>query len=76
QTSKLLASRLATDTDWFLGNIAAYARYMENWPLTTVQAPPNSSEEFNRDIILQFKGSERGVFSVREPRVMHKSTAA
>jgi hypothetical protein len=74
-TSRLLASRLATDTSWFLGNPAKAFRYMENWPMTVVQAPSNSEAEFQRDIVQRFKASERGVFSVRDPRLMAKSTA-
>lgn len=75
RTSRLLAARLATDTTWFLGNIAEYARYMQNWPLAVVQAPPNSQDEFSRDIVQQYKVSERGAFSVRNPRVMTTCTA-
>lgn len=73
--SRLLQSRLATDTDWFIGDIAASFRYMENWPLTVVNAPDNSEAEFTQDIVQRFKASERGAFSVREPRGMAKSAA-
>lgn len=69
-TSKRLASRLATDTHWFLGTPGKYAKYMENWPLAVVQASPNSEDEFNRDIVTKYKASERGAFAVVEPRVM------
>jgi hypothetical protein len=75
-TSRLLKSRLATDTDWFLGNPSKAFRYMENWPLTVVQAPSNSEAEFQQDIVQRYKVSERGVFSVRDPRLMGKSTVA
>jgi hypothetical protein len=73
-SSQLLADRLATDTDWFYGDPTQAAVYMENWPLTTVQAPPNVSDEFNRDIVMQFKSSERGQYAVIEPRRLGKST--
>ncbi len=75
-SSVLLASRLATDTDWFTGDVGGYAKYMENWPITVVQAPPNSQEDFHRDIVAQFKASERGAFAVVQPRKMRKSTVA
>ena len=39
---------------------AAFA-YMENWPITVVQAPANSEAEFNQDIVARFKASERGI---------------
>lgn len=74
-TSRLLASRLATDTHWFLGNIAKQARYMENWPLTVVQAPSNSEAEFQQDIVQRFKASERGAYATIEPRVTTQCTA-
>lgn len=74
-TSRMLADRLATDTDWFLGDPTGAFRYMENWPLTVVQAPSNSEVEFTRDIPFRWKASERGQYVVREPRLMAKATA-
>lgn len=73
-SSQLFGDRLATDTDWFMGSPGEACAYMENWPLATVQAPTNSSEEFNRDVIMQWKSSERGQHIVREPRKLGKST--
>lgn len=69
-TSRLLASRAATDTDWWLGDPSKYARYMENWPITVTQAPVGNSDDFNRDIVAKYKCSERGQYAVIEPRVM------
>ena len=37
---------------------------MENWPITVTQAPSNSEAEFNQDIVLRFKASERGAAAV------------
>jgi hypothetical protein len=53
---------------WFFGDIMKAFRYMENWPVTVVQAPQNSEAEFNQDIIARFKASERGVAAVWDPR--------
>jgi len=75
-TSRLLASRLATDTDWFYGSPTKLARWMENFPMRVDQAPPNNQSEFERDIVAQYKASERGAFAVVEPRVMSKCTVA
>lgn len=75
-TSVLLASRMATDTSWFIGDVTKAFRYMENWPLAVVQAPANSDDEFKRDIVQQFKASERGQYATFEPRAMNKSTVA
>ncbi len=44
--------------------------YMENWPITVVQAPANSEAQFNQDIVARFKASERGIPAIMEPRRM------
>lgn len=75
-SSLLLSGRLATDTDWFIGDVTKLARYMENWPLSVVQAPANGEAEFERDVVAQFKSSERGAYATTEPRAMGKSTVA
>lgn len=74
-SSERIGMRLATDTDWFYGWPELAFRCMENWPITTVQAPVNSEDEFKRDIIMQWKSSERSVYYTWEPRRMGKSTA-
>jgi hypothetical protein len=73
-SSRLLASRLATDTDWFLGSPSRYAKYMENWPITVTEAGAGSYDEFKRDIVVQYKCSERGQYAVIQPRAMAKAT--
>ena len=73
--SRLLATRQALTTSWYYGNIKKAFRYMENWPLTTVEAPANTQLEFEQDIVMQWKSSERGQFIVYEPRYMVKATA-
>jgi hypothetical protein len=75
-SSNRLAARLATDTSWFIGDITKAFRYMQNWPITLAQAPSNNEAEFNRDIVAQYKASERGAYVVMEPRYMVKSTVA
>jgi hypothetical protein len=47
---------------------------MENWPITVTQAPIGSEAEFNNDIVLRFKASERGAAAVINPRYIVKST--
>jgi hypothetical protein len=74
-TSALLAARMAVDTNWFIGDLTRAFAYMENWPLTVVQAPSNSEVEFTHDIVMRWKASERGACATLEPRCMHKSTA-
>ena len=74
-SSRFVAPRLATDTDWFYGDPTIAFRYMENWPMTTVQAPTNSELEFSNDIAMRWKASERGVYATVEPRAMVECTA-
>jgi hypothetical protein len=59
---------------WFYGDPAAFA-YMENWPITVVQAPANSEAEFTQDIVVRFKASERGQAAVIEPRRIQRNRA-
>jgi hypothetical protein len=59
---------------WFIGDFTKALAYMENWPITVTQSPPNSEAEFNQDIVLRFKASERGAAAVINPRYVVKST--
>ncbi|HUT11857.1 MAG TPA: hypothetical protein VMY42_15255 [Thermoguttaceae bacterium] len=61
---------------WFIGDFRKAFAYMENWPITVSQSPPNSEAEFNQDIVLRFKASERGAAAVINPRYIVKSTGA
>jgi hypothetical protein len=73
--ARLTAAGIAADT-WFAGDFRRAFAYMENWPITVTQAPRNSEAEFNQDIVLRFKASERGAAAVIEPRAVVKSTVA
>ena len=61
---------------WFIGDFRKAFAYMENWPITVAQSPPNSEAEFNQDIVVRFKASERGAAAVINPRFVVKSTGA
>jgi len=61
---------------WFIGDFRKAFAYMENWPITVTQSPPNSEAEFNQDIVVRFKASERGAAVVINPRYAVKSTGA
>ncbi|MBN1393742.1 MAG: hypothetical protein JW959_01740 [Pirellulales bacterium] len=61
---------------WYIGDFRKAFAYMENWPITVAQAPINSEAEFNQDIVLRFKASERGAAAVINPRYVVKSTGA
>lgn len=74
-TSRLLKARLATDTSWFLGNPSKAFAYFENWGIQTAQQGAGSEDDFNRDVVMKFKASERGAAATIEPRLMAKSAA-
>lgn len=59
---------------WFLGNFGKAFAYMENWPITVSQSSANSEADFNNDILVQYKASERGAITVLNPRYVVKCT--
>ncbi len=59
---------------WFMGDFRKAFAWMENWPITVSQAPPNSESEFRQDIVAEFKATMRGVAVVINPRYVVKST--
>lgn len=73
---RIVASGVAAATAkkwWFIGDFRRAFAYMENWPITVTQAPLGSEAEFNNDIVLRFKASERGAAAVLNPRYVVKS---
>lgn len=75
-TSRLLAARTATDTDWWLADIGKYAKCMVAEKASVVQAPSNNYDEFNRRIVSQHRFNERFAYVVVQPRASVKSTVA
>lgn len=74
---RIVASGVAADAAkkwWFLGDFRRAFAYMENWPITVTQSPPNSEADFNQDIVVRFKASERGAAAVINPRCVVKCT--
>lgn len=63
-------------TWWFIGDFRRAFAYMENWPITVTQSPMNSEADFNQDILVRFKASERGAAAVINPRYIVRSTGA
>jgi hypothetical protein len=73
---RLLAAGVAADDAkkyWFVGDFKKAFAYMENWPVTVVQAPQNDEADFTQDIVLRFKVSERGAAAVINPRFVVQS---
>ena len=74
---RIIAAGIAAATAkkyWFVGDFRRAFAYMENWPITVTQAPLGSEAEFNNDIVLRFKASERGAAAVINPRYVVKNT--
>lgn len=74
-SSRLLAARLATDTDWFLGAPEKAFVYMVNFPMQVKTLGANSMLEYERDIVQSYRADERGAYVTKDPRLMNKSTA-
>lgn len=74
---RIVASGVAADAAkkwWFTGDFQKAFAYMENWPITVTQSPANSEADFNQDIVVRFKASERGAAAVINPRCVVKCT--
>lgn len=57
---------------WYIGDFKRAFAYMENWPITVVQAPAQSIKEFEQDLVVRYKASERGSPAVLDPRYVFK----
>jgi hypothetical protein len=75
KTSRLLASRMATDTSWFLSDWSKYAKCMMAEKMNVIPAPPNNHDEFTRRIVQQHRVNERFAYVVVQPRASVKATA-
>jgi hypothetical protein len=64
------------DQVWFYGDPTQAFAYVENWPITVVQAPVNSEAEFNQDIVLRWKASRRGRMAIKEARAWQRHNHA
>lgn len=76
---RIIASGQSADdakTWWFLGDFRRAFAYMENWPITVTQSPVGSEAEFNQDILVRYKASERGAAAVLNPRCVVRSTSS
>ena len=74
---RVIAAGTAADAAkkwWFLGDFKKAFAYMENWPITVTQSASGSEADFNQDIVVRFKASERGAAAVLNPRFVVKCT--
>lgn len=79
-SSRWLGARMAAagelTTDWFVGDLAAYARYFWAEKLDVTQAPPDNPDNFHRRVVQTYRANERGEYAVVNPRAMVKNTVA
>ncbi|HEX3870236.1 MAG TPA: hypothetical protein VHV77_07370 [Pirellulales bacterium] len=68
------ASEASAKQWWLIGDFRKALAYMENWPITVTQSPLGSEADFNNDILVRFKASERGAAAVINPRYLVKNT--
>ena len=74
---RIIASGIAAATAkkyWFVGDFRRAFAYMENWPITVTQSGVGSEADFNQDIVMRFKASERGAAAAINPRYVAKCT--
>ena len=74
---RIIASGAAADDAkkwWFVGDFKRAFAYMENWPITVTQSAVGSEADFNQDVVVRFKASERGAAAVLNPRLVVKNT--
>lgn len=74
-SSQLLAARAATDTDWWIGDIAEAVEYHSLWDVLTEEAPSFTEQSFRRDVVFQYKVSEMGRAWVKNPRYLCENNA-
>jgi len=75
-TKELIGILTDPDTTWFHGSPQKAFAYMQNWGITVTEAPVGNHDDFNKDIVVKFKGSERGQFATIQPRFMVKNLVA
>jgi hypothetical protein len=74
-SSRLLSSRMALSTNWYLANIAVMLRCMVAERPNVVQAPDNTDASFRRRIVNEWRYNDRLQYVVVEPRAALKNTA-
>lgn len=73
-SSRLISSRQGNSTTWYMGDFPAAFKYMQAWGLTVQQAPADHPDDFDADVVAQWKASEMGVVVCVNPRAVAKFT--
>lgn len=74
-SNQYVNNRSASTTAWWIGQFDKAFAYMQAWGPTLEQQGANSDMAFTRDIVVAYKGSEKGVPAVIEPRLVVKANA-
>ena len=69
-------SQAYTDEYWWMFQSGKSFRYMQNYPLTVMQAAPNQYEMIDKGIIASYFANERGIPSVWSPWHIVRNKAA
>lgn len=76
-SSRMLKQRMTAGsvvtTNFYLTRLSEAIEYRQNWPITVEQAGMDSYKAFERDIVAQYKASERGAAFVKQPRYLFQS---
>lgn len=59
---------------WWLGS-PEWGYYMQNWPLTVTQAPPNQYEMLDKGIAATYFANERGIPAIIRPWAIQRNRA-
>jgi hypothetical protein len=70
--SQLGLSNSNVDWVWFNGDFEQAVKYMENFPITVIQAPADMWPSFSQNIVAAFKAYEMGNAAIFEPRVVQR----
>jgi len=62
-------------TTWIVCDPMSAFSYREVWPITVTQIGAGSTQDHERDVVLSFKASERGVCATVNPQATVKATA-
>lgn len=74
-TSKLFTQRVATTTEWYLGDISKTCQCMEVFPIEIVEAVPMNPDHFFRRIVRSWRVGTMYAYTVWQPRASAKATS-
>lgn len=73
-SNSYVKQRTTSATSWFIGDFKKAFKYMQNWAAVVQEAGEDSHDSFHRDIVRQWKVSERGAAACVAPWNVVKCT--